>query len=126
MYLLEPLVDNKPVKFVVKKMIRLNDDGNNFVANFLPPYNIWIGNSTITDGNLEKIGNQIKGDFKTEGNIWLGEFIGRYTGIIQGEFSLNIAPGQEYKTPENIEDKKVITSVVEDCIWKKSDISSEF
>ncbi|NER07597.1 MAG: hypothetical protein F6K17_36065 [Okeania sp. SIO3C4] len=47
-------------------------------------WDIWIGNSTITEGNLEKIGNQIKGDFKTEGNIWLSEFIGRYTGIIQG------------------------------------------
>ncbi|NEN93962.1 MAG: hypothetical protein F6K48_35820 [Okeania sp. SIO3H1] len=122
MYLLQPLVDNKPVKFVVKKIIRLYDDGNNFIAQFLPPYNILIENSSITGGNLEKIGNQIKGNFQTEESILLGEFIGRYKGIIQGEFTLNIAPGQEYKTPENIENNKVITSVVEDCVWKKSDI----
>jgi len=126
MYLLEPLVDNKPVQFVVKKIIRLNDDGNNFIAKFLPPYNIMIAGSSITEGNLEKIGNQIKGDFKTEESIWLGDFIARYKGIVQGEFTLNIAPSQEYKTPENIENNKVITSLVEDCIWKKSDISSEF
>jgi energy-coupling factor transporter ATP-binding protein EcfA2 len=115
-HLIKPLYDNKPVQFVVTKIIRM--DHGVHIHRLLPPYNIWIQEGFITTGNLEKVGNQIKGYFQTEGEIWLGEFIGRYQGIIKGEFILNIEPGQKSNIPKNIEGIRTLTSVVEDCVWK--------
>ncbi|NET28411.1 hypothetical protein [Okeania sp. SIO1I7] len=132
-YLFEPLGENKTVDFVVKKIISNRNRGNDTFSVSGLPFNAIIETNFITQGTLKKVGNQIQGNFQTEGEVWLGEFISRYRGIIKGKFTLNIQPVETYNTdiPENYhtsekENIKVITSVVEDCIWKKSDISSEF
>ncbi|MGJ5676787.1 MAG: hypothetical protein ACR9NN_24825 [Nostochopsis sp.] len=114
-YLLQPLIDKKPVKFIVKKITRNWNYGEG-IYSFLPPYNITIGKDFITEGTLQKIGNQIKGDFKTEGEIWLGEFIGMYKGFVNGEFSLKVEPGQKYDIPSDYREGRILTSVVEDCL----------
>ncbi|WP_237395616.1 hypothetical protein [Okeania sp. KiyG1] len=123
----EPLGENKTVNFVVKKIISNRNQGKDTLS--VLPFNAIIETNFITQGTLKKVGNQIQGNFQTEGEVWLGEFISRYRGIIKGKFTLNIQPVETYNTdiPENYhtsekEGIKVITSVVEDCIWRKSDI----
>ena len=118
-YLLQPLSDNKPVKFLVKKITRYYTDAEEDIWRFIPLY-MTIDADFITEGTLQKIDNQIQGSFNTEGEIWLGEFIGRYKGIVNGEFTLNIEPGQKSEIPPDYRDGRILTSVVENCLKDSS------
>jgi energy-coupling factor transporter ATP-binding protein EcfA2 len=112
-YLLQPLTDNQPIKFVVKKITRNVDEGEP-IYRFIPSY-ITIASEFITEGTLQKTGNQIQGTFKTEGEIWLSEFQLRYKGFVNGEFNFNVEPGQKSNIPPDIEGR-ILTSVVETCL----------
>jgi hypothetical protein len=113
-YLLQPLNDNQPIKFVITKITRNSDDGES-IYRFIPSY-ITIASEFITEGVLQKKDNYIKGTFKTEGAIWLWEFPSQYKGIVNGEFILNVEPGQKSEIPPDYIQGRILTSVVEKCL----------
>jgi hypothetical protein len=115
LYLLQPLTENQPVKFIVKKITRDNEEGKSISEIISNKYIASIESDFVTEGTLWKIGNQINGNFKTEGVITLNQFFGRYEGAITGEFSLNVEPHQSLEVPLHY-GGRILTEVVEKCL----------